>query len=297
MLGRLNPKVLGSVVVGVALVAGAYTISNFGEPRMQQPASVLESQAPERVAIAVTDKDENGVEDWRDQLIPTQPAAMITSSTSYELPTTLTGKMSISLLENYTQSKINGPFGNTQDEVVSQALDELSEGTRQELYDTKDVIVMETWTDEDIKNYANAMAGAILNNNVKGVKQEVAIMYEAVVKGDTKKIEDLAVVTDIYKRTLDDSLAVPVPALLLKQHLDLINSYSALYGDVDAMAKTFSDPAATLMRFKRYQDDTLGLRLSLENMYVSLTPYENLFGTSDSAIFFTSFNPSNNRVQ
>lgn len=297
MLGILNPKILGSIIVGFALVAGAYTVSTFGKPRMQQPANALESQAPDRIAIAVTDKDENGVEDWRDELVPTQPAAVITSSTTYELPTTLTGKMSIALLENYTQSKVNGPFGNTQAEVVDQTVDQLNEGTRQELYDTSDVTILENWTDEDIKNYANAMAGAILNNNVSGVDQEVNIMYEALVRGDSGRIDELKVITNIYKSTLDDSLTVPVPALFLKQHLDLLNSYNALYGDVDAMTKTFTDPAATLMRFKRYQDDTLGLRLSLENMYVSLTPYENLFSTSDSAVFFASFNPSNNRVQ
>ncbi|MBP6924588.1 MAG: hypothetical protein KBB78_03395, partial [Candidatus Pacebacteria bacterium] len=251
MLAGLNPKILGSILIGVAIVAGTYTIGNFGKPRMNAPAAVIESQAPARVAIAVTDKDSNGVEDWRDQLVP-EPAAVITqASTSYELPTTLTGQMSIEFLQNYIASKNNGPFGNTKEEVVSEAVEKLTEGSTQELYDTPDITILETWTDEDIKNYANAMAGAVLVNNIDGVDQELNILHDALVRGNVERIGELKTIVEIYKKTLDDSVAIPVPGLFAKYHLDLINPYSALYRDVEAMSFATSDPALTLMRFKR----------------------------------------------
>lgn len=297
MLAGLNPKILGSIIIGIAIVAGTYTVANFGQSRMAPPAAVIESQAPARVAIPVTDKDNNGVEDWRDQLIPT-PAAVITqASTTYELPTTLTGQMSIQFLENYLQSKNNGPFGNTKEEVVSEAVETLADGSKQELYDTPDITILEIWTDEDVKNYANAMAGAIISNNVKGVDQELNILHDALVRGNTERIDELKTISEIYKRTLDSSVNIPVPALFVKYHLDLINSYNALYQDVDAMSHATTDPALTLMRFKRYQDDALGLRLSLENMYVALGPYSDLFSNSDSALFFSQFSPNNNQVR
>jgi hypothetical protein len=298
MLAGLNPKILGSILIGLAIVAGTYTIANFGESRMQAPAAVIESQAPARVAIAVTDKDSNGVEDWRDQLIPKTSEAIIAETpTDYELPTTLTGQMSIQFLENYIQSKNNGPFGNTKEEVVEEAVETLTQGSVQELYDTKDVIILAAWTDEDIKNYANAMAGAVLANNVAGVDQEINILYDALIRGNTDRIDELKTITTIYKGTLADSVAIPVPALFAKYHLDLINSYSALHRDVEAMSFVTSDPALTLMRFKRYQDDTLALRLSLQNMYVALKPYSNLFSNADPAIFFSQFSPNNNQVR
>ncbi|MBP6924530.1 MAG: hypothetical protein KBB78_03095, partial [Candidatus Pacebacteria bacterium] len=69
------------------------------------------------------------------------------------------------------------------------------------------------------------------------------------------------------------------------------------YRDVEAMSFATSDPALTLMRFKRYQDDALALRLSLENIYLALNPYSNLFSTSDPAVFFSQFSPNNNQVR
>lgn len=298
MLAGLNPKILGSIVVGVAIVAGTYTVANFGKPRMDAPAALIESQAPSRVAIAVSDKDNNGVEDWRDQLIPEPAATIITqASSSYELPTTLTGQMSIEFLQNYMNSKNNGPFGNSNAEVVDEAVQTLTSGSEQKLYDTPDITILEVWTDEDVKNYANAMAGAVLSNNVEGVDQEINILHDALVRGNIERISELNTIADIYKRTLESSIDIPVPAHFVKYHLDLINSYSALHQDITAMSLVTSDPGLTLMRFKRYQDDTLGLRLSLQNMYLALSPYSGLFSSTDAAVFFSQFSPNNNQVR
>lgn len=298
MLAGLNPKILGSIIIGVAIVAGTYTVANFGESRMRAPAAVIESQAPARVAIAVTDKDSNGIEDWRDQLVPTPAAVVITqASSTYELPTTLTGRMSIQLLENYLQSKNNGPFGNTNEELVSEAIETLSDGSKQDLYDTPDITILETWTDEDVKNYANTMAGAVISNNVKDVDLEVNILYDALVRGNTERLDELKIISDIYKRTLEDSIAVPVPAHFAKYHLDLINSYNALQQDIEVFSQATNDPALALVRFKRYQDDALALRLSLQNMYLALSPYSDLFSNSDPALFFSQFSPNNNQVR
>lgn len=297
MLAGFSPKILGSILIGVAIVAGTYTIANFGKSRMSAPAAVIESQAPARVAIAVNDKDSNGVEDWRDQLIPETAAVITQASSSYELPTTLTGQMSIEFLQNYVASKNNGPFGNTKEEVVGETIEKLSEASVQEIYDTPDISILETWTDEDVKNYANAMAGAVLVNNVEGVDQELNILQDALVRGNVERMGELKTIADIYKRTLDDSLAIPVPAHFVKYHLDLINSYSALYNDIEALSLAASDPALALIRFKRYQDDALALKLSLQNIYLALNPYSDLFSNSDSALFFSQFSPNNNQVR
>ncbi len=299
MLAGLNPKILGSIIIGFAIVAGTYTVANFGESRMQAPASVIESQAPARVAIAVTDKDNNGIEDWRDQLVPESASVTLTATSSdsdYELPTTLTGQMSIELLQNYIQAKNNGPFSTNQD-VIDEAVRTISSGATQDLYDTPDISILENWTDEDVRNYANAMAGAVLSNNVEGTDQEINILQDALVRGNIERIGELKTIADIYKRTLEDSLNIPVPGHFVKHHLDLINSYNALSQDLEALSSTSEDPALALVRFKRYQDDAVGLRLSLQNMYLALSPYSNLFSNSDSAIFFSQFSPNNNQVR
>jgi hypothetical protein len=297
MLAGLNPKILGSILIGVAMVAGTYTVANFGQSRMSAPAAVIESQAPARVAITITDNDSNGVEDWRDNLLPTTAAVITQSTTTYELPTTLTGQMSIRFLEDFVLSKSYGPFGNSKEEVVENAIEVIAEGASQELYDTPDIVIIESWTDADIKNYANTMAGAILSNNVDGIDQEINILQDALVRGNTERIAEINTIADIYKRTLESSLAIPVPANFVKYHLDLLNSYNSLQQDLAAFAVATNDPALALIRLKRYQDDSLGLQLSLQNMYLALSVYSGLFSSTDPALFFSQFSPNNNRIR
>lgn len=296
MFGQINQKVLGSFLVGLALVSGAYIYSSLGISKLSQPATVTGASAAARTAIAVTDKDENGIEDWRDTFVTTE-AFIDTATTTYELPTTVTGQLGIQFLEGMIRAKQYGPLGKNKEAVVEDTVDALTKSTEQILYDTRDVIIMSTWTDDDIKNYANAMANAVLTNNVAGVDSELNIISDALNNGKTERLKELDVIAGIYAGTLEDSLAIPVPSLFLKQHLDLLNSYRAIQEDIAAMSLAVTDPMVTFMRFKRYQDDALGLRLSFQNMYTSLTPYSRLFASSDSAVFFTNFNPNNNQAQ
>jgi hypothetical protein len=92
----------------------------------------------------------------------------------------------------------------------------------------------------------------------------------------------------------DATLAIPVPAFAAKQHLDLINTYHALYESISAMAISFEDPALTLIRMKRYQDDATGLDFALQNMYQSFEPYASLLGPDDPALLFVIFSPDFN---
>ena len=62
-------KVIGAFVVGFAIVAGSYTLSNFGTTKFQKPVARQEASvavAPERVLIEVADTNTDGVEDWRE---------------------------------------------------------------------------------------------------------------------------------------------------------------------------------------------------------------------------------------
>jgi hypothetical protein len=297
MFGQINQKILGSFLVGIALVSGAIIYSRFGIAQLSQPASVNGASAAARTAIAITDKDENGVEDWRDTFFTTEAIIDDSASSTYEAPTTVTGQLGIQFLESMIRSKYYGSLGQTKEEVVDTTVNKLNKATEQKLFDTHDVVVMSRWTDSDIRNYANAMADAILTNNVEGVGNELEIMNDAINNGKTERLKELKPVADIYANTLEDSLKIPVPSPFLKQHLDLLNSYRAIQEDISAMSLAVSDPMVSLVRFKRYQDDVTGLTLSLQNMYTGLIQYDRIFTASDSAVFFGRFGPANNQAQ
>ncbi len=302
MYKQTNPKVVGAFIIGFALVGGAYTVSNFGKstyvPTSQEANAI--SSAPLRVAIDVKDEDNNGIEDWRDAFVTTQPIIVDPSDTereAYVPPDTITGKLGINFVQNVVRAKAYGEFGPSQDEVISNTINDLERQTSFLIYDTPDIQIMEKWEEQDIRTYANAVASAITRNNNSELEFELAILQDIVNRNDRSRMSEIESLASVYKNTLEDTLEIPVPAIFVKQHLDLINTYLAIHKDIEAMTLSFDDPAYALLRLKRYEEDSRGLYLALQNMYISLEPYAGLFSTSDPAVFFVLFSPTNqNRI-
>lgn len=294
MNGILSPRIVGACVVGCALVAGAYMLGNFSVSNVttQQAATVVTPETPSRQAITVTDTDQNGIEDWRDEFVDNEPIVLPQTESTYEPPDTLTGQMGVNFIEGYLQAKTYGPFGSTQEEVIDNTVNVLTEQTAHELYDTPDITILNEWEDQDIITYANTMALAISNNNRAEITEsEIFILYDIVTNDNVERIAELEALANTYQQMRDTSLNIPVPAFLVKEHLDLINTYHALHKDIEAMALTINDPAFTLMRMKRYEDDAAGLGFALENMYQALSPYASLVQADDPALLFVMFSP------
>tara|TARA_B100000508_G_scaffold14367_2_gene9808 strand:+ start:2516 stop:3412 length:897 start_codon:yes stop_codon:yes gene_type:complete len=292
MNGQINPRVVGATVIGFALVAGAYTISSFNAPVAEPQQANVQAASVKRVAIDVLDNDNNGIEDWRDEFVTTNPVVLDeAASSTYTPPDTVTGQMGISFMEGIIRSKGYGPFGRTQDEVINDTANLLATETVYDLYDTPDIEIIEDWDEEDIKNYGNTIANVIFENSIPNMDGELFILHDILTTNDQSRITELNSLVEVYRGYRDDTLKVPVPAILVKQHLDLINTYHAIHQDISAMTLTFDDPAVTLLHLKRYQDDASGLAYALQNMYFGLEPYADLFVVADPAAMFAIFDP------
>jgi len=289
-----SPRIIGACIIGCALVAGAYTLSNFGSSWFAptQTASVAVTESVPRAAITVTDNDQNGIEDWRDEFVTNEPIVLPQIDEAYEPPDTLTGQLGVNFIEGYLQNKTYGPFGRSQEEVIDNTVNVLTEQTAHELYDTPDITILNEWDDQDIRTYANTMALAITNNNQKQITEgELFILSDILTNNNVGRISELESLANTYLQMRDTSLNIPVPAFLVKEHLDLINTYHALHKDIEAMTLVINDPAFALMRLKRYEDDAAGLGYALENMYQALSPYASLVQPSDPALLFVIFSP------
>jgi len=294
MQGIASPRIIGACIVGCALVAGAYTLSNFGSTRFaaKQTASVAAVETTPRVAIAVTDNNQNGIEDWRDEFVTNEPIVLATSTAPYEPPDTLTGQMGVNFIEGYLRAKTYGPFGRSQEEVIENTVEVLATQTAHDLYDTPDITILNDWENEDVRTYANTLAQAIINNNQDQITEsELFILYDIVTNENLERIEELVALSETYRQMRDTSINIPVPAFLVKEHLDLINTYHAIHKDIEAMTLAINDPAFALMRLKRYEDDAAGLGYALENMYQALVPYASLVRPEDPALLFVVFSP------
>lgn len=291
-----NPKVLGAFLVGTGMVLGAYVFANFGKPNSTTTPlnNVAAASAPERLFVPVSDSDDDGVEDWRDQFV-TAPATNLTKNdkTSYIPPTTLTGQLGISLMEGLITAKGGAPISKTEEQVVSGAVDRLAKvATSDYVYGLRNAIVTSDISSSSIRDYGNTLANILLTESVPSLDNELVLLQDFLADPTAEdKKKDLITLAGVYKNYRDKTIATPVPKIFLKEHLDLVNVYNAMYLNIDAMTKAGSDPMMPFVRLKRYEDDVKGLALAMVNIYNDLVPYAAVFDINDPAILFANFYP------
>jgi hypothetical protein len=288
-----NPKVVGAFLVGFALVAGAYVLSTFGTPSGGEAGTLyaVANAAPARVYIPVTDTNTDGLEDWRDQFVvaPAVTIAEVTES-DYIAPTTLTGQLGVSLIEDLITSTGAGPIGRPKEELVEDAIKQLERvATTDKIYDVRDITITTDNSDATIRSYGNSLADILITASDGDLENELVILEEYIANTDQGTSTDLIALAKVYQNYRDRTLALPVPKQFVKTHLDLVNVYNALYQNISTMTKAKSDPMLAYVRLKRYEEDVEGLSLALNNVYSVAVPYARVFEQNDSAILFAYF--------
>ena len=292
-----NPKILGAIVFGLALVTTAYLGSDF----MQQQPADAGAVAPVtgkvdstvRTSISVADSDQNGIEDWRDEFVTTEAITLPNTATSseYTRPDTLTGQMAIEFMEGVISSKIYGGVAASETAVVEQTSQNAAKRAQLKLHDLEDIFVTADWTNTDIVMYGNALADSLYRHSVPELADEITILNDVLRNENEERLPELEILAGVYAGYVADALAIPVPQVVAKEHLDLINTMKAVEEDIAAMSLVYDDPALALLHIKRYRGDALGMTMALENMYQALEPFADSFTVNDSAVLFVQFSP------
>ena len=296
---KFNSKVLGSCVIGFAMVAGSYVITHFGGSKQlasKDGVYAVAAQSESRTYIAATDNNQNGIEDWQEEFVNDTPLVIDsttkTASSTYTVPNTVTDQMGIQLFQSIMQSKARGNVGPNQAQIIADTANLVSKtAIKDTIYTQKDIHVIES-TPEGIRTYANTLASILINNDIAGGESELQILKQATQTNNPDELNKLDPIIAMYKNLRDQTLKTPVPRGFEKQHLDLINVYQGLYATLDGMKLVFTDPVVALLRIKRYQDDATGLSHALTNMYTALVPHANLLQQNDPAFVFAQFAPA-----
>jgi hypothetical protein len=291
-------KVMGAFVVGFAIVAGSYTISNFNKNRFSatkytsdNQAAIAVSSAPLRVAIPITDNNDDGVEDWRESLLVSNAPIVIDAKddADYEVPDTLTSQTGIAVFQDIVRMRGLEGFGPSEEDIIYEASLAASEYAKDDILDVTDIKVGNDTSGAAVRQYANDAANIIIKYGMNETVPELEALRDTVYKNDPKSIAELKEVAKVYKDLLDKSQELVVPPQLIKEHLDVLNVYQALFSDIDTMADALNDPLATFVRLKRYEDDAKGLVYSLKNIYRAIEPYAKEFDRQDPAIQLLAF--------
>lgn len=290
-----NPRIVGAVVVGGAMLAGAYVLSDFGTPpALPNTAAVAVQGAPLRTPIPVTDSDNDGLEDWRNSLAigdPISLSAVPVGDPDYQRPETLSGNFSLTFFEQLLRSQMYGEFGSSDEAVIQKSIAEATAEANDVLYDLRDIVTIPN-EPQLIRAYGNRAANILTEYNVNNSENETLILKKALERDDPSVLLGLEPRSQMYAGMRDAYLNTPVPEKLATAHLNLINSFHALHRDIEGMTGVYEDPLYTLVRLKRYQDDATALAISLSNLYVRLAETPEVFQPNDTALLFLAFAPT-----
>lgn len=261
-------RIAGAFLIGSALVAGAFFISRQSSAQVENGAVVA---APERTYIPASDSNADGVPNWRESLLTTETITLTddTATSTYERPTTITGKFATNFLEDMLRARTYGQFGDSQEELVEGAVNELIEDSQDVLFTEEDITLIENEDEFILRSYGNHVAAIVLSQNT-ATDNEAIILQDALRYNDPERLKDLEPIAASYVYMVKQMLEAPVPQTYTKEHLDLLNAYNAIREDIHAMQKVYDDSLYTLVRMKRYPDDVLGLYNALSNLYFNL---------------------------
>lgn len=283
----MNPRIIGALVFGVGLVSLSVYGSLSDQLQAATQTSSIVTVAPERQYIEIEDRDNNGIPDWRESLREARTIEFQTPTTTatYIPPDTLTGQLAIELFENAVQQEVYGEFAASNEEILSRTELQILEAAQDSFYDFADIIETNTTSEEALRAYGVAIADIALQYAIDASLENEAVITKAAIDANNPELlADLAIIAESYRGMREAMLNLPVPEVLAVDHLNLINSYHALYIDVTAMQQAFSDPLLTMTRLKRYEDDALGVYNALRTIYSNLAESGIVYSANDQPV-------------
>lgn len=259
-------RIASAFLIGGTMVAFAFFVASERKKSELLPTAGELTVAAPRTHIAITDSNANDIPDWQEALQVNSPLVLSEATTTYQAPTTVTGKFALSFFEDYIRSQNYGAFGDTEEELIAETTQSLVKQAIDELFTKEDLVVITRSDPEALKAYGNYVASIPLSQK-SGAESEIIILQDAVRYNDMKKLEALDPIALSYVNMVKLMLETPVPQKYVKEHLDLLNAYNAVREDVKGMQKLQEDPMYTFLRLKRYQDDVAGLTNAVINLY------------------------------
>lgn len=255
----ISREMLVASGLAVIIISGSFYVSASNE-RIDGEVTAV-NQAPARTYIHAPDSDNDGVSDWAEELIEDRQviAEEVDPTQPYVAKNTLTERFSIDFFKDYLYSKGYGTVELDREEIIERAMVVLKDEARDRIYTIDDITLDPEDTTEAHRKYGNRIAEITISYTTPSEASELDIINRALDTKNPELLKDLDPIISSYRAYLEQTLATPVPASFVKQHVDLINVYNAILNDLTAMQAVYHDPMLGLLRLKRYPDDVEGL--------------------------------------
>lgn len=274
-----SPPILIACVLGSLLVVGAFWLRYTSTPTHQSPAGSVSIQ---RDYIPVVDSDADGIPDWQAALLSGPPIIYDASTTDYVLPDTLSAQFSVSFMREIMTAYENGLLNATQNELVNNALRRLEQAIAQDYYDMDVLTLTATYDQATVRAYGIAVADAIIRHTT-GEAHELTIIADIISNDDQERLPELTPIISRYEALIADLLAIPVPTLMAREHIDLVNTLLIQKSNVAALQKYFEDPLYAYLHYQRMPSDLTTLEKAITGLYRALyLEYDIRYGANES---------------
>jgi hypothetical protein len=295
-------RVGGALLIGAALIGGAFYIEHRGIADSQaatSPALVVANDTVRSVQTS-TDTDGDGMPDWEEELQGTDPFVYtnLSSATStlsddepYTPPTTITGRFSEQFFEDFMRAGAGRDM--TVEEkaaLVQNAAASVADELKDTLYTRAQLKLIAANDLASVRQHGNEVGALMLKQTVQS-ENEMSILQRALVSGDEKILTSLDPIERAYANMITDMQTVSVPTALAKEHLDILNVMSLIHADIRAMQNVFEDPIPALLHVQRYEENVAGLILVIANLRAALESRNIVYTNDEPGAFLFSLEP------
>lgn len=295
-------RVGGAILFGAGLVGVTFFVqknTNVGEAT-EAPALIV-ARDDIRTIQPAEDTDGDGFPNWEEMLLGTDPRAYTspkeahpataTTTEPYTPPTTITGRFSEQFLENIIRTGAGQPMTEEQKaKLVEQSIDTLAVETADRLYTQADITSIANNDLAALHTYGNAL-GDVFLTDAQEHEPELAILERATKDNDPKVLAQLKPIEEAYVGMIRAVLHVETPSSMAREHVALVNALVSIQTDIAAMQEMFTDPLASFVRIRRYEDDARALASALDNIRVALEKSGVAYASGESGIVLFSLRP------
>lgn len=217
---------------------------------------------------------ENGNDEWKKLLTKIDPKDQVETNLTKTDPnkfddTTLTAQLARDFFSQYMLTKQGGKEVEVDD--VNKIVESISESSlytsiSAPVYVLKNLKITSKSDPETMRKYKTSVNSSLKNRSSQIKDNPVTIVEEAVKTGNENTLKRLDPLIIIAKGFIDDFLAMEVPEGASILHLNLLNSYSILLADLEALRVTIKDPTRALLAVSKYNEHVTIFYKALNNM-------------------------------
>lgn len=291
-------RVGGAIVVGLVLIGGALVFDDRENSERAPVAAIAISRGDVRALQPTTDSDGDGLPDWEEELRGTDPMRK-TTITDPEIPegekyipaSTVTDRFAEVFLEDLVRTSAGRTLSPEEEAALLERSAAKLEATASEpLLTQADIHIVAANTLTDHRTYGNAVGGILIDRSIDN-ENELILLHDALVSGDTSALSELEAVSTAYAGMVADLIALPTPSAFAREHVALVNVLIQARTNARAMSNAFADPLAALVRARRYEQDATALYYALDSIRVLLESRDITYTNSEPGIVLFSFRP------